>query len=70
MLCRCQSGTFPRILNKQDPAIKYTVEFEGHKHSPNFLGIINITNNAANKKYEFKVHWKGGNQTRVDPSIT
>ena len=40
---------FLEILNKQDPAIKYTVEFENHKHSLNFLDI-NITNNTTNKK--------------------
>ena len=26
----------PKILNEQDPAIKYRVEFEDHKHSLNF----------------------------------
>ena len=39
---------FLEILNKQDPAIKYTVEFENHKYSLNFLDI-NI-NNTTNKK--------------------
>ena len=45
------------ILNKQDPPIKCTAEFEDHKHSLSFLDI-NITNNTTNKKYEFKVHRK------------
>ena len=39
---------FLEILNKQDPAIKDTVEFENHKYSLNFLDI-NI-NNTTNKK--------------------
>ena len=54
---RSHANKFLEILNKQDPAIKYTVEFEDHKHSLNFLDI-NITNNTTNKKYEFKVHRK------------
>ena len=54
---RSHTDNFLKIWNKQDPAIKYTVEFEDHKHSLNFLDI-NITNNTTNKKYEFKVHWK------------
>ena len=37
------------ILDKQDPAIKYTVEFEDHKHSLNFVDI-NINSNTTNKK--------------------
>ena len=41
---RNRSNTFLKILNKQEPAIKYTVEFEDHKCSPNFLDI-NITKN-------------------------
>ena len=46
-----------QILDKQDPAIKYTVEFEDHKHSLNFLDI-NSTSNTTNKKYESKVNRK------------
>ena len=47
---RSHTNKFLEILNKQDPAIKYTVEFEDHKHSPNFLDII-IANNTTNRKY-------------------
>ena len=73
---RPHANKFLEILNKQDPAIKYTVEFEDHKHSLNFLDI-NITNNTANKKYEFKVHRKEAITSThikpnscIDPSIT
>ena len=73
---RSQGNKFLEILNKEDPAIKYTVEFEDHKHSPNFLDI-NITNNTTNKKYEFKVHRKDAitniyikPNSCIDPSIT
>ena len=48
---------FGEIVNKQDPVMKYTVEFEDHKHLLNFLDI-NITSNISNGKYEFKVHRK------------
>ena len=41
---------FLEILNKLDPAIKYTAEFEDHKYSLDFLDI-NITSNTTNKKY-------------------
>ena len=34
---RSHGDKFLEILNKQDPAIKYTVEFEDHEHSLNFL---------------------------------
>ena len=54
---RSYANTFLQILNKQDPAIKYTVEFEDQKHSQNILDI-NITNNTTSKKYEFKAHQK------------
>ena len=53
---RSHVDKYLEILNKQDPVIKYTVEFEGDKHSLNFLDI-NI-NNTTNRKYEFKVHRK------------
>ena len=43
-------------LNKQDPAIQYTIEYENENKSLNFLDI-NITN-TINNKYEFKVHRK------------
>ena len=44
------------ILNKQDPAIQYTIEYDNGNKSLNFLDI-NITN-TVNKKYEFKVRRK------------
>ena len=65
-----------QILDKQDPAIKYTVEFEDHKHSLNFLDI-NSTSNTTNKKYEFEVNQKDAitninikPNSCIDPSIT
>ena len=54
---RSHANKFLQILNKQDPAIKYTAEFEDHKHSLNVLDI-NITNNTTKRKCEFKVHRK------------
>ena len=73
---RSHTDNFLKIWNKQDPAIKYTVEFEDHKHSLNFLDI-NITNNTTNRKYEFKVHRKDAitnihikPNSCIDPSIT
>ena len=54
---RLHADKFLEILNKQDLAIKYTVAFEDHKNSLNFLDI-NITNSSTNKKHEFKVHRK------------
>ena len=73
---RSQASKFLEILNKQDPAIKYTFEFEDHKHSLIFLDI-NITNNTTNIKYEFKVHRKDAitnidikSNSCIDPSIT
>ena len=73
---RSHANKFLEILNKQDPSIKYTVEFEDHKHSVNFLDI-NITKNITNRKYEFIVHQKDAitnlhikPNTFIDPSIT
>ena len=73
---RSHTNKFLEILNKQDLAIKYTVEFEDHKHSLNFLDI-NITNNTTNIKYELKVHQKDAitniqlkPNSYIDPSIT
>ena len=40
---RLNTDMFLEILNKQDQAIKYTVEFEDQKHLLSFL-YINITN--------------------------
>ena len=54
---RSHANKFLGILNKQDPAIKYTVEFEDQKYSLNLLDI-NITSNTTNRKYQFKVHRK------------
>ena len=51
-----QVKTFQEILNKQDPAIQYTIEYENGNKSLNFLDI-NITN-TINNKYEFKVDRK------------
>ena len=50
------ANIFQEILNKQDPAIQYTIEYENENKSLNFLDI-NITN-TINNKYEFKVHCK------------
>ena len=44
------------MLNKQDPAIRYTIEYENKNKPLNFLDI-SITN-TTNNKYEFKVHRK------------
>ena len=73
---RSHANKFLEILNKQDPAIKYTVEFEDQKHPLNFLDI-NITNNTTNRKYEFKLHQKDAIRniyikpnSCIDPSIT
>ena len=73
---RSHADKFLEILNKQYPAIKYTVEFADHKHSLNFLDI-SITDNTTNKKYEFKVHRKDAitnihikPNTYIDPSTT
>ena len=51
-----QANTFQEILNKQDPAIQYTIEYENGNKSLNFFDI-NVTN-TSNNKYEFKVHRK------------
>ena len=51
---RHHANTFQEVLNKQDPAIQYTIEYENGNKSLNFLDI-NVTN-AINNKYEFKVH--------------
>ena len=53
---KCHAKTFQQILNKQDPTIQYTIEYENANKSLNFLDI-NITN-TINNKYEFKVHQK------------
>ena len=63
---RSNANKFSEILNKQDPAIKYVVEFEDHKHSLNFLDI-NITSNTICRKYKFKVHRKDAN-IHIKPS--
>ena len=45
---RSHANEFLEVLNKQDSAMKYTVEFEDYKHSLNFLDI-NITSNTTKK---------------------
>ena len=69
------ANTFQEILNKQDPAIQYTIEYENENESLNFLDI-NITN-TINNKYEFKVHRKKAitnihikPTSCIDPNIT
>ena len=52
------ANIFQEILNKQDPAIQYTIEYENENKSLIFLDI-NITN-TINNKYKFKVHHKKG----------
>ena len=53
---KLHANTFQEILNKQDLAIQYTIEYENENKSFNFLDI-NITS-TINNKYEFKVHHK------------
>ena len=43
-----QANTFQEILNKQDPAIQNTTEYENENKSINFLDI-NITSTINNK---------------------
>ena len=61
---RFATDRFLEILNKQDPAIKYTVEFEDHEHSLDFLDI-SITNNTTNKKHQFKYIQRTQSQTYI-----
>ena len=51
-----EGNIFQEILNRQDPVIQYTIEFENGNKSLNLLDI-NITN-TINNKYESKVHRK------------
>ena len=44
------------MLNKQDPAIKYTSDKENHKKDINFLDIT--LTNTNNSYYDFKIHRK------------
>ena len=55
-LSKHQANTFQDILNKEGPAIQYTIEYENENKSLNFLAINII--NTINNKYEFKVHRK------------
>ena len=55
-LSKHQANTFQEILNKQNPAILYTIEYENEKKSLNLLDI-NITD-TINNNYELKVHRK------------
>ena len=58
------ANKFFEILNKQDPAIRYTVEFEDHKHALNFLNI-SITCNTTNKKTRIQCTSKGRNHKHI-----
>ena len=51
-----QTNTCHEIRNKQDPAIRYTMQYEDGNKSLSFLDF-NITN-TNNNKYEFKVYSK------------
>ena len=51
-----QANTLQEILNKQNPGIQYTIEYENGNKSLNSLDIL-ITN-TVNNKYEFKEHRK------------
>ena len=50
---RSHADKFLEILNKQDPTIKCTAEFEDHKHSLNFL-LHQLHRNYTNSK---RVPW-------------
>ena len=63
---KLHANTFQEILNKQDPTIQYTIEYENENKSFNFLDI-NITN-TINSKYEFKVHRKKPLPTNIKPT--
>ena len=47
------ANIFQEILNKQDPAMQYTIEYENENKYLSFLDV-NSTN-TINNKYEFKV---------------
>ncbi|XP_065654599.1 uncharacterized protein LOC136081227 [Hydra vulgaris] len=51
-----EAEKFKIILNKQHPAIQYTIETENHNKTLNFLDITIINNSKG--KYEFKVYRK------------
>ena len=51
-----QSHSFLNILNKQNKAIKYTMEKENQSQKLNFLDVTIINTGAG--KYEFKIHRK------------
>ena len=51
-----EAEQFQTILNKQHPAIQYTIEIESENKTMNFLDVI-ITNNTKGR-YEFKVYRK------------
>ena len=62
-----KSIQFLDILNKQDPAIQYTVEFENDNKELNFLDVT-ITNNKQNS-YDFKVYRKAAiTNVQIKPS--
>ena len=51
-----QSHSFLNILNKQNKAIKYTLEKEDQSRKLSFLDVTIIKTGAG--KYEFKIHQK------------
>ena len=51
-----QSHSFLNILNKQNKAIKYTMEEEDQSRKLNFLDVTIIK--TGTRKYEFKIHRK------------
>ncbi|XP_065667578.1 uncharacterized protein LOC136087887 [Hydra vulgaris] len=51
-----EAEKFKIILNKQHPAIQYTIETESHNKTLNFLDITIINNSKG--KYKFKVYRK------------
>ena len=53
-----QVNIFRKILNKQDPALQYTKEYENGNESLNFLDINIANTNTVSKRYVFKVHRK------------
>ena len=51
-----EAEQFQTILNKQHPAIQYTIEIESKNKTMNFLNITIINNTKG--RYEFKVYRK------------
>ena len=60
---RHHANTFQELLNKQDPAIQYTIEYENGNKSLNFLDIniallTPLTTNMNSKRTEKKSHYQ------------